>query len=322
MNFNRIARFTASTFGLTLVLSAGVAPGVATAGPSETRTVAKKVVSKRKVRKKRQRWPTRRPKEVLATPPKLGNVPFPEGERLAFKVRITSPLLNTEAGEVILAVGQRTKLNGRAVVPLAGFMRSNELLSTFYPIDDRLQVLVDEKTFQPLESTFHISENGTTMDYKTVYNQPARHILSERLKDGKKLDRDFTSADDVYEALTSIYAARRIDLKPGLEFQYYIWDGRKERLVTITVAGEEKVWTPAGWFEATRVDISSVITGGFIKPDVLDTPKKTGSAWFANDAARTPLKVVTPTKLGQAEALLTRRYIDNSSLTDAVEATP
>lgn len=305
-----------SIFALALTLAGTVAVSDAAAGPTATKTVAKKPAAKQ-VRKKRQRWPTRRPEAALEAPPALGNVPFPEGERLAFKVRITSPLLNAEAGEVILAVGQRAKVNGRAVVPLAGFLRSNELLSKFYPIDDRLQVLVDEKTFQPLESTFHISEKGTTIDYKTVYDQPARHIISERMKDGKQLDRDFTTADDVYEALSSVYAARRIELVPGLEFKYYIWDGRKERLVTIRAAGVEKVWTPLGWFEGTRVDITSVITGGFITKDLLDAPAKTGSAWFGTDPARTPLKVVTPTKLGQAEALLTKRYIDTTSLESA-----
>jgi hypothetical protein len=35
-----------------------------------------------------------------------------------------------------------------------------------------------------------------------------------------------------------------------------------------------------------------------------------GIGWFAKDAYRTPVKVVTPTRLGEAEAVLTQRTID------------
>lgn len=255
---------------------------------------------------KRQKWPVKRP-AVTPEPPELGPMPFPPGERLVFKVN----MLGSEAGEVMLMTGEPSTLNGRTVLPLAGHVRSSEFLTKFYPVEDRLLVLVDEKTFVPLKTDFFINENGKKLSYHTLFDQRNRLIVSTRDKQGKKLQRNFTTGGVAFEALSSVYAARRLDLKPGLEFQYFVWDGRRERLVDIKVTKIEKVWTPAGWFEAHRVDIVSRVTGGFIKmKDIEDQEPKRGSAWFATDEHRTPVKVTTPTKLGQAEGLLVRRFVE------------
>ncbi len=304
---NRIT--TVALLAFAFVLGPSIDPAPVSAAPAakvakkKTRKSAKK---KKKRANKRQKWPVRRPKAKPKKPPKLGNVPFQEGERLAFKIR----MLGADAGEAVLAVGKRTKVNGRSVVPLVAFLRSSDFLSKFYPVDNKLVVVVDEKTFQPLKTDFYIRENGKAIDYHTTFDQRARWVKSTRKKNGKTLKRNFTPAGAVYEALSSVYGARRMDLQPGQVFQYYVWDGRKERLVTITAKGVEKVWTPSGWYDAMRLDVSSTITGGFIKSKLLDTPAKTGSAWFGLDPHRTPVKLVTPTKLGDAEAMLVRRYVE------------
>ncbi len=267
--------------------------------------VKRKRTGKKRVTK-RQKWPVRRPKKRPKSIPRLGNVPFPEGERLAFKIN----MLGAEAGEAVLAVGKRTRVNGEFVVPLVAFLRSSDFLSKFYPIDNKLVVLADERTFRPIKTDFYIREAGKRIDYHTTFDQRARWVKSKRVKKGKELNRNFTPAGAVYEALSSVYGARRMDLKPGQSFQYFVWDGRKERLVTVKAKGIEKVWTPSGWYEAMRVDVSTIVTGGFIKPKQLGGADKKGSAWFATDAYRTPVKLTTPTKLGDAEALLVRRYVE------------
>lgn len=301
---NRIT--TVSLLAFAFVLGPSLDPDPVSAAPA-AKVAAERAKANKKTRAdKRQKWPVRRPKQRPKSPPKLGDVPFQEGERLAFKIR----MLGAEAGEAVLAVGKRTRVAGRSVVPLVAFLRSSDFLSKFYPIDNKLVVVVDERTFQPLKTDFFIRENGNSIDYHTTFDQRARWVKSTRRKDGKTLDRNFTPAGAVYEALSSVYGARRMDLKAGQAFQYYIWDGRKERLVTIEARGIEKVWTPSGWYDAMRVDVSSTITGGFIKADMLDTPAKKGSAWFGLDPHRTPVKLVTPTKLGDAEAMLVRRYVE------------
>ena len=290
-------------------------PAGATEQPSADQksdaVVAKKVVKKRvkrtaksKRRSTRQKWPVRRAESARNTVPKLGAAPFQPGERLLYDVK----MLGAHAGQALLAAGAPTKYAGREVQPVVGFIRSGEFLNKFYPVENRLVVLLDAETYRPMKSDFYIDENGKKLTYRTTYHEGKRLVRSIRHKGGKTLKRNFTTAAALYEPLGSVYAARRMDLTPGEKYSYYLWDGRKERHVEISVIGVERVWTQMGWIEATRIELSTRISGGFIKKSALDLPAKRGTVWLGTDEHRTPVKMISPTKLGDAEAVLVRRY--------------
>jgi hypothetical protein len=306
--------------------SAQAPPGAEGAGkPRSARTVkpAKRRPGKPKTdpRKDRQNWPVKRP-ETPRHPlqvPAMGTIPFPQGERLQYKVN----MLGIDAGEVMLGVGNRSKLGSVPVVPLVGWVRSSAALAKFYPIHDRLEVLVDERTFLPVRVDFKIDEQGNRVEYETVYNQAGKFILTTRKRSGEKdLVRNFTPAREVFDAMSSIYAARRMNLTPGLAFSYYVWDGRRERLISVKVVGQEKVWTEVGWFDTMRVDLVARVTGGFIDKKDLDGAEQKGSAWIGLDPQRTPVKVLTPTRLGDATGVLVRRFIEGQPSPPSAPAAP
>ena len=87
-------------------------------------------------------------------------------------------------------------------------------------------------------------------------------------------------------------------IKPGDTFNYYLFDGRKERLVRVNVVGEESVTVPAGVFRAHRIEIETQITGGFVTQKMLELPVRKGTIWIGVDEHRTPLKMLAQTKLG------------------------
>jgi hypothetical protein len=197
-----------------------------------------------------------------------------------------------------------------------GSIKSSPLLKNFYPIQDRLSVLVDEKTFKPVRSHFHLKEKGNEIVYLTEYDPEKASLVwkKEKTLAGKK-KRTYNELHQghvagLYESLSSLYAIRRVDLKVGLHFEQYVWDGQRERLVEVKVIGEDRIFTDLGWIETHKVEIKSKITGGFISKRLLKAPPMKGIGWFAKDAYRTPVKVVTPTRLGEAEAVLTQRTID------------
>ncbi|MCA9539459.1 MAG: DUF3108 domain-containing protein, partial [Myxococcales bacterium] len=289
------------------------APAKATAKPAKA---TKKPAKRPDGKAKRQSWPTRRPKQAKANPPKLIRRPFESGERLLYQVK----MFNAVAGEAILAVGEPTMHAGRRAQPLAGWVRSSEFLNKFYPVENRYVALLDDETYLPLKTDFYIRENGESIDYHTTYDHRAKLVQSTREKGGKTLKRNFSAVTPLYEAIGSVFGVRRMDLKPGDAFDYYVWDGRKERWVDIKAVGIERVWTEMGWFDALKVEVETRITGGFIKKDMLDRPIRRGTIWISQDEQRLPVKLITPTKLGDAEAVLVRRYIEKdggSNLTQA-----
>ncbi len=280
---------------------------------SKKKRAKRRKAAKARKKNKRQKWPIRRPSGVTLKVPEFGPAPYEPGERLLYKVK----MFGTDAGEAILAVGQRTTYKGESALPLVGFIRSGEFLNKFYPINDRMVVLVNEETLQPLKTDFYVRENKKAVDYHNVFDQRARFIRSVRKKDGKDTHRNFTTGSAIYEPLGSVYGARRINLAVGQSFSYYVWDGRKERLLVVKAVAEERIWTEAGWFDTVKMQISSTITGGFIKRDMLDRPERTGTVWFAKDRWKTPVKMISPTKLGDAEVILARRYRESLPTAEA-----
>ena len=261
-------------------------------------------------KKRRRKFPKNRPTRALKSPPPLNKIPFPLGEQLTFKVN----MLNAHSGTVVLKVGRRGKYRGHSVVELSGFVRSSPFLENFYPIRDSLSVLVDERTFAPLKSDFYLKEKNRQIEYHSEFDSPKKQIKWEKKRFVKGKERvsklTYSTPDSMYNVLSSLYALRRIDLRVGLSFEQYIWDGQRERLIEVEVIGEERVLTDMGRFDAYKIKIKGVITGGIISRRTLKRPPEDGLIWIAKDAYRTPLRAVTPTKLGQAEAVLSARAVN------------
>lgn len=224
-------------------------------------------------------------------------------------------MLNAHSGTVTLKVGRRGQLKGQSVLELSGFVQSSPALENFYPIRDSLRVLIDERTFLPVKSEFFLNEKNRKVDYISEFNQKTGQLdwtKSREVKGRKKTSKlSYIAPLSMHQTLSSLYALRRLDLKPGLSFEQYIWDGQRERLIEVNVVGEERVLTGMGWIEAYKLSIQGAITGGIISKRLLKQAPVKGFAWIAKDAYRTPIKAITPTKLGQAEAILSEKSISS-----------
>jgi hypothetical protein len=187
-------------------------------------------------------------------------------------------------------------------------------LENFYPIRDSLSVLVDEVSFLPMKSEFFLNEQKRKITFVSEYEADNTVIKWQQSKEvkGKAQKRSYThkAPSAIYESLSSLYALRRLTLKPGLEFERYVWDGKRERLIGVKVLGEERILTDLGWFDTYKVELSSVITGGIVSRRLLRQAPVKGTAWVAKDAAKTPVKLMTPTRLGEAEAIITQRSVE------------
>ncbi|MGB0647856.1 MAG: DUF3108 domain-containing protein [Bradymonadia bacterium] len=285
--------------------------------PKKVRAKHSKGKSKKRVRRfRKSKFPTKRPKNIDLKIPSIGKFPFEPGERLHFNIM----MFGQHAGESILAVGKEEVKNGRRTLPLGGFLRGSPFLNKFYPIENSLHVWLEPTSLRPLFSDFVVNENFKNMKYITKYDQKRRRVSSLRYKGKKKLRRSHQPVADVYEPLGCIYAIRSMQLKVGDSFNYYLFDGRKERIVTVKVVGEEDVSVPAGLYRAKKITISTRITGGFVNKKMFDLPNRNGTIWIANDEWSTPLKMIAETKLGPAEAVLTKRYREDGAIVFAEDS--
>jgi hypothetical protein len=261
-------------------------------------------------RRKKRRYPTNRPKRALKIAPELGKIPFPLGEQLTFKVN----MLKAHAGTVVFQVGKRGTFRDQSVVELNAFIRSSPFLENFYPIRDALHVLVEERRFLPLKSDFYLKEKNRDVEYSSEFLPESAQIKWEksRVVKGKKRRSSVTykTPGVIYNVLSSLYALRRLPLAIGLSFEQYIWDGQRERLIHAEVVGEESIFTDVGRFDAFKIKVTGHITGGIVSKRTLKQPPQEGTVWIGKDAHRTPLKAITPTKLGEASAVLSGRVVN------------
>lgn len=283
----------------------------ADAKPADPKAKPAPRAAKKKPKRKRgpkRNWPTDRPAGAQNALPPFVHQPYQPGERLKFEVR----MFGAVAGEAILAVGQRQQAGGRSLLPLVGFVRSSAFLDKFYPVNDRMVVVLDEETFLPMKTDFFINENKKSSTYHTVFDHRGKVIRSTRKRKKGTLVREFLPTQPVFEPLGSVFGMRRMDLKPGMRIDYFAWTGLRERWVQAEVVKTERIWTPMGWFDALRIEVKTTLTGGFLKNagELKEAAPKTGTVWIGTDPARTPLKVVTPTRIGDAEAVLVNRYIE------------
>jgi hypothetical protein len=225
-------------------------------------------------------------------------------------------MLKSHAGTVVFQVGKLGTLRQQRVLELSSFISSSPFLENFYPIRDSIRVFVTEREFLPLRSEFHLKEKQREVEYLSDFFPKKQRIVWKKKRKDRK-GRKRTSAwngrtpGPIYNVLSSLYALRRLPLKVGLEFEQYVWDGQRERLIHAQVIGEETVSTPGmGRLKAFKIKVIGRITGGVVSRKTLKKAPQEGTVWIGQDAHRTPLKAITPTKIGQASALLSARSIE------------
>src|SRR2546422_11446746 len=81
-----------------------------------------------------------------------------------------------------MEVAERQTLAGRPVVKLVHTARSNEFISTFYPVNNRVESLLDEEAGYPHHLLFKRREGRRKKDIEVLFDQAAHRATGT--KDG------------------------------------------------------------------------------------------------------------------------------------------
>ena len=157
------------------------------------------------------------------------------------------------------------------------------------------------------------------MKYITRYNHKRRHVSSLRHKGRKKLRRTHQPVADVYEPSDVFTRFEACNSRSGT-FNYYLFDGRKRAHCDCKCCWGGRCIGPGWALSSEESAISTRITGGFVNKKMFDLPNRNGTIWIANDAWSTPLKMIAETKLGPAEAVLTKRYREDGAIVFAEDS--
>ncbi|HXF50886.1 MAG TPA: DUF3108 domain-containing protein [Dehalococcoidia bacterium] len=139
---------------------------------------------------------------------------------------------------------------------------------------DDSEVRVDAATLKPLRVTRTIVSEDETTEFTAVYRPDEDIVELTEKTDGDQRTNPLRLPDHYYDNETSLFLWRTIELRDGYEGAYNAVLSTRRRTVPVTlrVSGPERVETPAGAFDAWRVEVQG--GGATLFAWYADTPER------------------------------------------------
>jgi hypothetical protein len=186
-------------------------------------------------------------------------------------------------------------------VQISAQFRSNGWLSSFYPVDNRIDTILSKKTgiFPGEVRQFRmryregakVRDRSITFDHSTNVAHFKDHLTNEEVRTQV---RPGTS-----DVTTSFYQTRHSPLTVGDTIHLPVMDGKEPYLLEVKIVKTEKLRTILGKVE-TLVVVPLVRSEGTFEG------KRGVKLWLTNDARRIPVKIQTGVTVGSVTATLTK----------------
>ncbi len=228
--------------------------------------------------------------------PALGDAPpfaFAPGERLVYDLSY----MGMSAGVGVMEVMEKETMNGRAVYPIVSTAQSNDFVSIFYPVDDRVESYMDVEGLYSHRLKVR-QHQGKKRRKKTIDFDQISHRAIQTQDDRQTV---FDIPARVQDMLSSLYFFRaQGPLRVGGTTFIDVYEDEKSWRLEIRALGRERVTTPVGTFDTIKVQALVRYQGIFLdKGDVF--------IWVTDDAQHLPVMIHSKIKIGTIRAVLTLR---------------
>jgi hypothetical protein len=217
------------------------------------------------------------------------HVPFGHGERLVYSIG----WYNIVGGTAELIVEEK-EYQGAPVYRILSLAKSNAFVSMFYPVEDRIESLIDRETLGALRLDVKQHQGKRRKARLTEFDQ-VNHTATV-LKNGER--KTFEIPPDVQDSLSCLYYFRSLpNFDVGETVTIDVHESSKNWRLAITGLNRERIKTEVGEFEAIRTKAAVEFEGVFLeRGDVF--------VWFSDDARRLPVRMESKIKVGQISAKL------------------
>ena len=201
---------------------------------------------------------------------------FPGGQTLAYDVEWRLLTAGTATFRLD-ASGNEARITATA--------DSTGAFSVLYPVHDRLEAVLDPRTFCSARITKHTEEGFRRVD-TTIRFDYARHksVLQEKnLKSGASKQDENDIPGCVTDVISAIFYVGSRPLTVGQTYVFPLNDGGKTNDVHARVEAREDVKTPAGSFHTLRVQPEA--SSGVVKN------KGRIWVWYSDDAGHVPVQM-------------------------------
>jgi len=234
-----------------------------------------------------------------APEPSSSGHPFAPGERFTYALT----WLGIRAGTATLEVAEAAPVEGRAALRLLTTATSSPVVTKFYPVDNRVESIVDAETLLPYRMVFRRREGKRNNDFDVTFNYATRTITS--IKDG--VPEQVPLLPQTFDSIACLYYVRTLaPLAPGTSLLFNVHHDRKNYKLEVRVEGTEKVKVPSGTADALRVLAIMPFQGIFLNQGNVQV-------WLSNDGKRVPVMMKAKVVIGSVMA----RIVDGFEARDA-----
>ncbi len=244
----------------------------------------------------------RRLAAITVAPPRPAPV---VGERLSFR----GYWMGIPVGRGWIEVTEIVEYEGRRAYHIQAEGRSNDVLSTFYPIQDRVSSYLDVETLQPLRFEKHQREGRYRADEIVTFD-PVKGMASYRsLLNGST--KEIPLPPHVQDLVSALYWFRSQPMQPNTTFHLDLYTDERIYQTEIQVKQPKLLeLLKRGSFPCLVVEPKASFKGLMVKRGRI-------WAYLTADERRLPLLVKVTTPWGPMSAV-----IDEDSLRTALQSTP
>lgn len=229
-----------------------------------------------------------------AQPPSVPSLatdrPFAAGERFTY----TISWLNVTAGTAVTEVTEAVPIQGRPALRLLTTATSSPFVSKFYPVDNRVESVVDAEALTPFRMVFRRREGKRTNDFEVTFRHDEG--MATVTKDG--VTDSLAVPPGIHDTISCLYAFRRLpSLVPGASQTIDVHHDKKNYRLELRVEGVERLTGPWGEVETVRVLAIMPFQGIFLNEGNI-------RVWFTNDARRVPVMMKAKVLVGSVVATL------------------
>jgi len=213
---------------------------------------------------------------------------FQVGEQLTYEIS----WLNITAGTAVMAVSASGTDGEWPLAKLITTAQSRPVITKFFPVDNRVESIVDLATLLPKHLTFKRREGKKKEDIEYTFHQKEGTVTVVKGGTTETLEMQ-PGTQDVISCL--YYARSTLSFLPGSSLRMNVYHDKKNRKLDVLVEGIETVRGPWGVVETARVLVVMPFQGLFLNQGNI-------RVWFTNDDRRIPVRMKAKVIIGSIVA--------------------
>lgn len=226
------------------------------------------------------------------------NLPFEVGEKFTYNVSWKV----FDAGIATMTLMEKSWFQNEEIYKISATVRSTGIVSTLFKVVDVFESFFHSRDLCSRQIAKHIQEGRRHRNTVVSFDPRTRQArLEDKDLNRPDLPPKRTSSPIpgcVQDVISALYIIRTRNLKVGDLVHFPINDGGRTYDVGVEVQAQEEVKTPAGTFQALRLE-----------PKVFDGLFKTKGrlfVWLTNDGQKMPVQLKAKINIGTITAALTQ----------------